>query len=188
MRPFNSFAFCSAVVLATLVGCNLHSGSGIDPNEIVEGGASDNEGDGQVNNNSSGGGSGGGSGGNSGGGSGSSSGGDEADASTPQPLDSGPGNCASESTGCFQCCENTFPEDVQTYDSIAQSCLCNSGPCTSQCANELCIGQPFTTQGDLCQECVDSNVQPGTVCGMQCDQNAMCQQLASCLFQCPLGK
>jgi hypothetical protein len=186
MRCHQPFTSATALVLVTLVACNLHSGSGTDPDEIIDSGES-GDGEHSAGQDAEPTGS---SSGISGGGSGSSSGAGTPDATTPGSDGAvATGQCASQPSTCFQCCESMFPQDVvQTYASIAQSCLCNSGPCTSQCANELCIMQPYTTEGDLCQECVDSNIQPQTVCGKQCAQNALCEELASCLFQCPLGE
>jgi hypothetical protein len=179
LRPFDNFASSSALVLAALVGCNLHSGSGIDPNEIVEGGAADNQGDGGGMNT-----------GSSGGGSGSSSGnmpqGTDA-ASAGSSSGGGSPNCgAMGPSACISCCEQEFPSG-QSYQSALNACACGGGGgCASQCASELCANQPFASPGDACQQCV-----MGQSCYSQlqqnCSSNQGCQQYQGCSGGCPFS-
>jgi hypothetical protein len=173
VRPFNRFASSSALVLAALVGCNIHSGSGLDPDELVEGGASGN-------NSGSGGGSGGSSGGsgpgfdsgiNSSGSSGSSSGG------------GGPSCSTMAASACLGCCQGQFPGGM-SYENALQSCLCGGSSCASACAGEVCAGQPFSSASSACQQCA-----AGTACYPQIEQNCnsdpSCQMFQACTSTCP---
>jgi hypothetical protein len=210
LRPFNSFASSSALVLAALVGCNLHSGSGIDPDEYLEGGSEGGSGSGS-------------SSGNSGGGSGSGSGGagpdgaepDDAGSTTPgndaTTFDTGPGEpdtgnpvnpgqCPGEPTlnACVDCCGSIYPTGYEQFVGDLEPCLCTdagSGACAAECAGEVCAGQLYSSTDDACEACVNQNTQPGDLGGsscfmqfmMQCKNDQDCQQFMGCRFGCPQG-
>jgi hypothetical protein len=203
----NRFCCTSFVVLGGLVGCNLHSGSGIDPDEIVEGGSDgESESDGGATSSGSGGSSGSSSGGTSGGssgGSGSGSGGDFADATADAgiaPADAGNGglSCANSPSTCVECCRAQSPSGYQAYYGYAQACLCGdggdgSGACAAACSKELCLG----TEGynpnanDACTQCVAEFTTTGDACYEQiqsdCSVDPSCTQFADCYSTCPAG-
>jgi hypothetical protein len=201
VRPFNSFASSSVLVLAALVGCNLHSGSGIDPDEIVEGGASDNGGDGgSINSGSGSGGSGGGSGstssggesssgtssgassgtgnssGGSGGSSGSSSGGDGADAGPLPGQDSGttvnPGQCPANPSTCIDCCGTVSPVGYQEFLAAVGPCLCGDGGPGFACASQ-CENEVCAGAGYMSQnDACETCVNNNALRGAQCFSEA----------------
>ncbi len=180
MRPFNRFASSAALVLAALVGCNIHSGSGLDPNELVEGGSGNNSGSGGGSGSGSGAGSGGSSGGNepgtdaglnSSGGSGGSSGG------------GGPNCAAMAPVACVGCCGGQYPGGKE-YESGLQACLCGGSVCASACAGDVCAGEAFSSASAACQQCATT-----TTCYPQLEQNCMsdpsCQPFMACTGGCP---
>jgi len=173
MKPLQHFWSSSLVVLAALVGCNLHSGSGLDPDEFVEGGASGNNGG------SGSGGSGGGSGNGSGGGSGNGSGGGSGSSS------GGITNCpTNDPTACLDCCGSQDPGSYQSFENALANCVCNPGGCASECGAEVCSGKPFSSASDPCMQCV-----MGTTCfqqvKQQCTSDPTCQQFEQCYSACP---
>jgi hypothetical protein len=193
VRSLSQFWSASFVVVGSLVGCNLHSGPGIDPDEIVDGGAQGTDNDGGI---PTGSGSGTGGPGSSSGTSGSSSGG-QFDASLPA-LDggSGPedatvdvnGSCESDAGACLMCCTTSYPGGTAAFEKVATNCLCGaSGACSSECANEFCNGQPFATASDPCQLCVQANLSPSGTCGQEC-AGAGCEPIATCIVGCPAAQ
>jgi hypothetical protein len=207
MGPLRRISSSAVAVVTLLVGCNLHSGSGLNPDEYIEGG----EGDGGENNQSDGGNtgsssgtSGGGSGGSSGG-SGGSSGGETPDAGEPEsdatfdtgnpgpdtgtpPMDSGP--ACGTNTNCPQCCATSDPQGASEFIQDAQSCVCaeGTGPCASACASEFCANGSFNP-GDPCDACLQQQLQPTSECSpkvtSECEGQASCPQFFSCFSACP---
>jgi hypothetical protein len=201
LNPISHLWSASLVVVGSLVGCNLHSGSGLDPDEILDSG-SDGEPAGQdaeVTGSSSGG-TGGGSGGSSSGGmsssgtssgtssggSGSGSGSDVPDAAPPvdATVDVN-GSCESDAGACLSCCIESYSAEMAAFEKVAQGCLCGaSGACSADCTNEFCNLQPFATANDPCQLCIEASLSPSGSCGQEC-AGAGCEQVATCLVGCP---
>ncbi len=212
MRSRQPALSASLLLLAALVGCNLHSGSGLDPDEILEGGATGNDGDGGTSGSGSGGQSGSSSGnlpasdaeatgsssgGNSGGGSGSSSGSEGPDAGPPPPVDASsgnPGQCPANPSTCVDCCGQFDPAGYQAFLNAIAPCLCGDGNgdvCSAQCANEVCVDNPYSPEGDACEVCVNKNGSRGSVCFAQarqaCQNAGTCTTFMGCYGGCPSG-
>ncbi len=149
-----------------------------------------NEADGGVINSSSGGNSGGGSGSSSGGG------GDGVDATSP-PADAGPvgPQCPSDPSTCVDCCGQLDPAGYQAFLNALAPCLCGDGGagfvCAPSCANEVCVGSPYASQDDSCEECVNKNGGRPSVCFSEarssCTGDGTCTDFMNCYMGCPPG-
>jgi hypothetical protein len=201
MARFASSAF---VVIGLLVGCNLHSGSGINPDEYLEGGSD-------------------GGSGSSSGNSGSGSGGNGPDAAEAEDaashtlpgndattIDAGPGSdagnpgnpgeCPADPNTCVDCCGNFEPAGYQEFLADVAPCLCNGdageGVCEGECATELCAGAPYASEEDACEQCVNTNTGPGDfgksqcllLARQDCTMQSTCSQFFSCRQGCPQGE
>jgi hypothetical protein len=202
LKGFGSAAFA---VVGLLIGCNLHSGSGIDPNEYLEGGPEGGSGSSSGN-----------SGSGSGGGGPDAAEPDDAGSTTPQDdaatrdaepgePDSGnpgnPGQCPGEPSldACVDCCGSIYPTGYQEFLQDMEPCLCTdagSGACAAPCSGELCAGQAYSPPDDACEQCVNQNTQPSDLGGstcfnqlkQQCQNDQNCNQFMGCRLGCNQGQ
>ena len=77
---------------------------------------------------------------------------------------------------------------IQNLVMDVQSCVCNGGPCTNQCASEYCVNGSYT-QGDNCSNCIQSALGQNGQClapvSQECQSDPNCNGYLTCANGCP---
>jgi hypothetical protein len=95
------------------------------------------------------------------------------------------------------CCQGAYPQGIQNFVTIIQTCLCGGtgggGPCANQCVAEYCLNGGVNTPGDACDNCLGQYTAAGATCdattptssiNKQCQADTQCDAYQVCYLGC----